>query len=622
MKGLSIGARLAWRISAIEAAAAKHQFIEKEHIVIGIFSLEKVLSSQSGRFKLSFKDKEVLQDERDTLEYILRRFGTNSTSLRRSIRKRLGKGEYLPTEKVVHRSEDCKKEFAQAEELARSSENIMILHLLAAILKHPGDIIQDVLNETNINTNDLRNQALKQVGEEEPKKIKVEVTRGFEIAGDAFKFFIRIENSLDYAISDVVVGIKLPNTLKLDVKTSSHQYNIGTIAPHKFASAIFYLYCDACADTEINASIEFTDPKGKYQIAKMEPFQIVTCKYVQPRVITKDKFQQKLDAMDRKIIKIPIVYGVPNEEIMKRLKDRLTMSVISSKPKELEMFGNTKDGTGIGLKSILQEKEGKKVLTATVFGKNQQVQMGILADIMEAVKQMREEMHMRFDELEDILENIIKKIPNRNEFLGAAYEGDLDEYLMTNRELLESIKGLHEKLGDINKTVEVLVDRTLEQQLDYSVQLGGGADDKGIYIVNSPFSAELFINSKFEARLIEIKLESNTILKQAEFNGEEMHIEHNIVTIDGNLVPGYDHKIELKIDTPKEKIPLLLDSRIMIKLRNNMYKISLITDPIQIKMGKVMWVKAKKILNLVLKKGAELILPKISERLETIIKKK
>ena len=186
MKDLSIGARMAWRISAIEAAIAKHQFIEKEHILIGICSLEKILASQSEKFKLIFKEKKILQDERDNLEYVLRGFNISSTDLRRNIRKRLSKGDYVHTEKVVHRSDDCKKEFTHAEGFARSSEKITSLHLLAAILKNSGRIIHGALNEFNMNSEDLQKQALKQAGEEEPKKEMLGITRGFEIAGDAF----------------------------------------------------------------------------------------------------------------------------------------------------------------------------------------------------------------------------------------------------------------------------------------------------------------------------------------------------------------------------------------------------------------------------------------------------
>lgn len=42
MKELSVGANFAWQIAAGEAATSKHQFIEKEHVLIGICSLEKV----------------------------------------------------------------------------------------------------------------------------------------------------------------------------------------------------------------------------------------------------------------------------------------------------------------------------------------------------------------------------------------------------------------------------------------------------------------------------------------------------------------------------------------------------------------------------------------------------
>ena len=44
MKDLSTGADLAWRIAAHEAAASEYQFIEKEHLLIGIVSIEKVIA--------------------------------------------------------------------------------------------------------------------------------------------------------------------------------------------------------------------------------------------------------------------------------------------------------------------------------------------------------------------------------------------------------------------------------------------------------------------------------------------------------------------------------------------------------------------------------------------------
>ena len=52
MPDLSIGLDIAWQIAAIEASGARWEFIEPEHLFIGLCSLEKVLqktcSSNSG----------------------------------------------------------------------------------------------------------------------------------------------------------------------------------------------------------------------------------------------------------------------------------------------------------------------------------------------------------------------------------------------------------------------------------------------------------------------------------------------------------------------------------------------------------------------------------------------
>ena len=43
MPTLSIGANISWQIAEAEASAAQFQFIEAEHIFIGICSIEKLL---------------------------------------------------------------------------------------------------------------------------------------------------------------------------------------------------------------------------------------------------------------------------------------------------------------------------------------------------------------------------------------------------------------------------------------------------------------------------------------------------------------------------------------------------------------------------------------------------
>jgi ATP-dependent Clp protease ATP-binding subunit ClpC len=177
MTRLSVGASLAWRIAASEAGAAKHQCIEKEHLLIGICSLEKVLRLGGAEFDL--QAQQSLQAENNGVEDVLRAFELDATQLRRKVCERLGVGSYTHTEKVVHRSETCKRFFERAGELASSTGEITCLHLLAAILEDPGMTISSVLDEAGVKLSDLRGHALAYAAKkQEPPKELVEVKHG------------------------------------------------------------------------------------------------------------------------------------------------------------------------------------------------------------------------------------------------------------------------------------------------------------------------------------------------------------------------------------------------------------------------------------------------------------
>jgi len=160
MKDLSVGADLAWRIAAMEAGAAKFQFIEIEHIFIGICSLEKILKLSPAECDLNPQTYKSLQNEHAILQGLMRSSGLDTTQMRRMMRKRLGTGKYEHTGKVIHRNEACKKIFNRAYELASSSEEISCLHLLAAILEKPGSNISYVLNESGISLDTLLKQVI------------------------------------------------------------------------------------------------------------------------------------------------------------------------------------------------------------------------------------------------------------------------------------------------------------------------------------------------------------------------------------------------------------------------------------------------------------------------------
>lgn len=158
MKDLSIDANISWQLAAREAAAAKCQFIEKEHVFIGIFSLEKVLSLGQEGSELSPQDFSALQKEQDGLQTVMKKLNLDMTQLRRRMRKILGTGNYQHTEKVTHRSEKCKGMFARAYELAASSETVSVFHLLDAIMEEPGDYILKALALDENGPNEMRRE--------------------------------------------------------------------------------------------------------------------------------------------------------------------------------------------------------------------------------------------------------------------------------------------------------------------------------------------------------------------------------------------------------------------------------------------------------------------------------
>jgi hypothetical protein len=251
----------------------------------------------------------------------------------------------------------------------------------------------------------------------------IEIGRGFEVAGDTFKFFIRVDNISEFAITKVSVKLLLPFTLKFDEKSKENQYSLGDIGPEKFSTANFYVFCESCADTVINASVDFKDHKGNYQIEKMRPFEIRSCKYISPRRITIEEFLEKYDKVDKKQIEIKLKDDLTNIGAIQLLKERMTMETIASTANSVEMSGITRDGLDILLRSVIREVQGVKTLVATVVSNNQSIQIGALSEIIETFKDHRKDIRKEFkgviDGQEQLKETIIKET---NKILNKLFE--------------------------------------------------------------------------------------------------------------------------------------------------------------------------------------------------------
>ena len=135
------GVKSAGKEAARVVSEATHEFIQTEHLLVGICKnkctpLEKV----SKKFNINL-DK--LQSQTHTILPSL-----------------YGSGYSYP-DGAIHRSPECKeKVFLRAETLSGPAE-ISCLHLLAAILEKPGNIIKNVLQQMNVDPAKLQKCVLK-----------------------------------------------------------------------------------------------------------------------------------------------------------------------------------------------------------------------------------------------------------------------------------------------------------------------------------------------------------------------------------------------------------------------------------------------------------------------------
>jgi ATP-dependent Clp protease ATP-binding subunit ClpC len=125
----SIGVRLAWEISSYEASNKKSSFIEIDHIMLGILSLDKIASNIKN---LAETDLDNFLYEKDKLYSKLDENSIRVTSFRRKLRQLIPFGEGVSVDNIFHRSQECKKMFSSSSQFATSY--ITINHLFISII--------------------------------------------------------------------------------------------------------------------------------------------------------------------------------------------------------------------------------------------------------------------------------------------------------------------------------------------------------------------------------------------------------------------------------------------------------------------------------------------------------
>jgi ATP-dependent Clp protease ATP-binding subunit ClpC len=155
MVNYSIGARLAWEISSYEAANKSAQYIEADHIMLGILSLDKIQNNFSPKTQIEI-DQFIY--EKELLYNTLNSLNINITLVRRKLRNSLPNGERLPANYVFHRSEECKKMFTNAAFL--SNNIISINRLFLSILKMDNSQVRILLKSEKVDIERLETELL------------------------------------------------------------------------------------------------------------------------------------------------------------------------------------------------------------------------------------------------------------------------------------------------------------------------------------------------------------------------------------------------------------------------------------------------------------------------------
>lgn len=162
MANISIGLDFAWQVAAMEAAYGRHQFIEPEHLFIGVCKLGNL--SQVGDWRelqLPESLREALKTEGDGVTAVFAKVKLDHVAVYREMRKREAQGDFQHSENAsIHRSDDSRAAFARAAELAADAPAVTTLHLLAALLEDAGNIVVTLLKERGADVAEMRETAL------------------------------------------------------------------------------------------------------------------------------------------------------------------------------------------------------------------------------------------------------------------------------------------------------------------------------------------------------------------------------------------------------------------------------------------------------------------------------
>ena len=195
MSDLTPGAALAWQIAQLEADGAGHEHVERAHVLIGVFSLEKFRDATGDDLSLPPERLAHFRQEIARVDDVLLQVQAKAEELRRSLRDELGLGRAAPGTGSAGRSAPCKRAFQQAAQMAKGVSP-SALHLLAAIAGDPDGPTDLALRRCGVDGERLAIAALGTPGDA-PAAAREEVLRVLRPILDALAAAVRRQHGVE-----------------------------------------------------------------------------------------------------------------------------------------------------------------------------------------------------------------------------------------------------------------------------------------------------------------------------------------------------------------------------------------------------------------------------------------
>jgi ATP-dependent Clp protease ATP-binding subunit ClpC len=161
MPSISIGLDLAWQIAAAEATGTHHEFIEPEHLFIGLCKVGCLAGQDWRKLQLPENQVAALKAEADSNAAVFEKFHLDQVAVYREARRRKGEGTSPRKEgEKISRSPASRAIFETAQRLAAGAPTLTTLHLLAAMLDDEEGVIAAWLREKNVDISEMRDVAL------------------------------------------------------------------------------------------------------------------------------------------------------------------------------------------------------------------------------------------------------------------------------------------------------------------------------------------------------------------------------------------------------------------------------------------------------------------------------